>query len=76
MGKIDEVKETLNSLRAYFGVSVLIIITVGGNIVKSYREEVYDLFFYSGMFVIVLLSIFMVVLIKKIKIKTKEIGKL
>ena len=42
MGKIDEAKVTLNSLRAYFGVSVLIIITVGGNIIKSYREEVYD----------------------------------
>ncbi len=76
MGKLDEVKETLNSLRAYFGVSVLMIITVAGSIVKSYREGIYDIFFYSGMIVIVLLSVFMTVLMKKIKLKTKEIGKL
>ena len=76
MGKIDEVKETLNSLRAYFGVSIIIIIAVSGSIVKSYREGIFDLFFWFGLLITALLSIFMIVLVRKIKAKTAEIGEL
>ncbi len=76
MGKIDEIKETLNTLRAYFGVTIVLIITIGGSFVKSYRQENYDVFFWLSSIAIILLSFFLVFLAHKIKKKTKEIGEL
>lgn len=76
MSKIDEIKENLNSIRAYFAVVVLLMVTVGGGLVSSYRLKQFDVLFWSGFCIEFSLLVLSFVIIHKIKTKTKEIGAL
>ncbi len=76
MSKLDEVKETLNSLRAYFAVVMLLIVTIGGGLVSSYRTQVFDVIFWGGIVTILGLIFMSGILIHKIKLKTQEIKEL
>ena len=76
MSKIDEIKQNLNSLRAYFAVVILLMVTVGSGLVSSYRLKQFDVLFWSGFFIEFSLLVLSFVIIHKIKTKTKEIGDL
>jgi hypothetical protein len=73
MGKLDEVKEILNSLRVGLSLVVgLIVITTGSLINKEQQNQV-DIYFWLGSaFDLVLMYIF-IKLIISIKKHTKEI---
>jgi hypothetical protein len=76
MAKIDEIKEYLTTLRVFFTVSVAVMIAIAGGIISSYRHENFDVIYYLGILSEIILMISVVLLIKKIKSKTKEIGEL
>ncbi len=76
MAKIDAVKETLITLRVFFTVTIAMMIAIGGGLVNSYRQEIYDIMFWIGIISEVILMISVIFTIRKIKIKTKEIGDL
>jgi len=76
MAKIDEVKEYLTTLRVLFTVTIAIMVAVGGGLVNSYRKEIFDVVFLLGMISEIVLMFSVVLTIKKIKLKTKEIGEL
>lgn len=77
MPKIDEIKEFLTILRVFFTVAVAMMVAIGGGgLIGSYRSDNYDVIFYLGLFAEIVLMFTLVFIVKKIKIKTKEIGKL
>jgi len=73
MGKIDEVKETLNTLRVvmsiFFGVFVLIV----GKIVTLYETQNLTALFWISIVASIISLIAIIVIVKKIAKKTKEI---
>jgi len=76
MGKLDEVKEILNTLRIATSISFgLLILTVTG-LIKRFDAGNIDMLFWAG----VIFSIFVVIIIfklfTKISDKTKQIGDL
>ena len=73
MGKIDEVKEVLNSLRVVFSIIVGFIALLTGALVGNYRNGYVDFFFWLGVVTLILLSISLVTVIHYIVKKTREI---
>ncbi len=73
MGKLDEVKEILNTLRVAFSITVGFIALLSGALVNNIRKDQIDLFFWTGIGILILLSIFLVIIIHFIVKKTKEI---
>ena len=76
MGKLDEVKEILNTLRIATSISFgLLILTVTG-LIKRFDSGNIDMLFWAG----IIFSIFVVIIIfklfTKISDKTKQIGDL
>jgi len=73
MGKLDEVKETLNTLRVvmsiFFGVFVLIV----GKIVTFYANKDFSELFWMSIIAAILTMVAIVLIIRKIAFKTKEI---
>ena len=73
MGKIDEVKEILNTLRVvmsiFFGVFVLIV----GKIVTFYGNKDFSELFWMSIIAAILTMAVIVLIIRKIALKTKEI---
>lgn len=73
MGKIDEVKEILNTLRVamsiFFGIFVLIM----SKIVSLYSEESFSELFWMSILAAILNMVVIVLIIRKIALKTKEI---
>ncbi len=73
MGKIDEVKEILNTLRVvmsiFFGVFVLIV----GKIVTFYGNKDFSELFWMSIVAAILTMVVIVLIIRKIALKTKEI---
>ncbi len=73
MGKIDEVKEILNTLRVvmsiFFGVFVLIV----GKIVTFYGNKDFSELFWMSIIAAILTIAVIVLIIRKIALKTKEI---
>ena len=76
MAKIDEIKEFLTTLRVFFTVSIAIMVAVGGNLIKSYRNNIHDTVFFLGFTTEIILAIMVIIIVKKIRKKTKEIGDL
>lgn len=76
MGKIDEVKEILTTLRVAMSISFGMLVIVIGSIIKRYDNGIVDVLFWIGIgFSIVLVGVILK-LIAGISEKTKEIGDL
>ena len=76
MGKIDEVKEILTTLRVAMSIAFGVLIITIGSILKRYDDNLIDLLFWAGIgFSISIIGV-IVVLIINISKKTKEIGEL
>jgi len=73
MGKIDEVKEILNTLRIAMSILFGIIIILTGSLVKRYDLGNIDNLFWIGIILIFVFMLVLVIVIKKIAKKTKEI---
>lgn len=73
MAKIDEIKEYLTTLRVFFTVAIAVMVAIGGGLVSSYRQEIYDIVFWIGVISELVLMVSVVLTIKKIKNKTREI---
>lgn len=74
MGKIDEVKEILTTLRVAMSIAFGILVITIGSLIKRYDNDSIDLLFWGG----VVFSFFVIgiigILIINISNKTKEIG--
>ncbi|SFV70638.1 hypothetical protein MNB_SM-5-181 [hydrothermal vent metagenome] len=73
MARIDEIKEYLTTLRVFFTVTMAIMVAIGGGLISSYRQGIYDTVFWMGVLSELVLMITVVFTIKKIKQKTREI---
>ena len=73
MGKVDEVKEILNTLRIAMSIAFGILVLVIGSLVKRFDETKIDAIFWIGVGFAFFTLFFIVILVKKISIKTKEI---
>ncbi len=73
MGKIDEVKEILNTLRVWLSLAFGAIVLSIGSLIKRFDEGKVDLFFWFGIVLILFLMAALVGIMKKIAQKTKEI---
>jgi len=73
MAKLDEIKEYLTTLRVFFTVTIAIMVAIGGGLISSYRQELYDIIFWIGIISELILMLSVVFTIKKIKFKTREI---
>jgi DnaJ-domain-containing protein 1 len=76
MSKLDEIKEFLNSLRVFFTVVIALMVAIGGGLLSSHRQNIYDIAFWFGFVSEMALALIGVIIIRKIKTKTKEIGEL
>ena len=76
MGKIDEVKESLNTLRVAMSIAFGILVVLIGSIVKRYDAGNIDILFWSGILFALAVIGAIVVIILKIADKTKEIKEL
>jgi hypothetical protein len=72
MSKLDEVKETLNTLRVAMSLSFGFIVFISGALIKRYDKGSTDNVFWFGIILIVLFLITIILLIYKISQK-KEI---
>ena len=76
MGKIDKVKETLNTLRIAMSISFGILVVLVGSLVRRYDASKLDVIFWAGfVLALVVLSVIAVIMVK-ISSKTKEIEEL
>jgi hypothetical protein len=57
MGKLDSKKELLNTLRATFGIIVVIILTLTAGLISMYYKLNIDTLFYIGAFFDIILVI-------------------
>ena len=73
MGKIDEVKELLNTLRVAMSIAFGILVILIGSIVKRYDAEKIDILFWSGVLFALAIIGAIVFIVFKIARKTKEI---
>ena len=73
MGKIDEVKEILNTLRIAMSILFGIIVILTGSLVKRYDLGNIDNLFWIGIILIFVFMLVLLLVIKKIAKKTKEI---
>ena len=73
MGKIDEVKELLNTLRVAMSIAFGVLIILIGSIIKRYDAEKIDILFWSGILFSFAIIGAIVVIVFKIANKTKEI---
>ena len=73
MGKLDEVKEVLNTLRVALSISFGILIVLIGSLVRRYDHALIDPIFWMGVvFVFVLLTV-IAFIGSRIASKTQEI---
>ena len=74
MSKLDEVKETLNTLRTILGLLSAFLIAIGGALGSLFRSGEIDVLFWLCAFFMVIFIFVGFIVIRKIKQKTKEIG--
>ncbi|MCX7075462.1 MAG: hypothetical protein NTZ45_01620 [Methylococcales bacterium] len=74
MSKLDEVKETLNTLRTILGLLSAFLIAIGGALGSLFRAGEIDVLFWLCTFFMVIFIFVGFIVIRKIKQKTKEIG--
>jgi len=73
MGKIDEVKEILNTLRVAMSIAFGILVVLIGSLVKRYDTEDIDYIFWIGTLFVFVLLVAIILIVQKISNKTKEI---
>ena len=73
MGKIDEVKEVLNTLRIAMSIAFGILVIIIGSIIKRYDDKKIDVFFWSGWLASFIIMLSIVLIMIKIVQRTKEI---
>ncbi|MEA2110920.1 MAG: hypothetical protein U9P71_02610 [Campylobacterota bacterium] len=73
MGRIDEVKEILNTLRVAMSLAFGIFILIVGKIVTLYDAESFTELFWISIMASILNLIVILFIVKKISSKTKEI---
>ncbi len=73
MGKIDEVKEILNTLRIAMSIAFGMLVMLVGSLVKRFDAGVLDTLFWSGIIFAICIIIVIALLIFQIAQKTKEI---
>lgn len=78
MGKIDELKEILNTLRLWLSLLVGAIFIVGGGVISRYDKNLTDGLFWVGLCLIVVFGLiiaFISLKIAKITKQTKDLKK-
>jgi hypothetical protein len=73
MGKIDEVKEILNTLRIALTIGMGIVVVIVGKLVDRFDANKVDGIFWLGIFVVIVLTGILSVIVLKLSGKTKEI---
>ncbi len=76
MGKIDKVKETLNTLRIAMSISFGILVVLVGSLVKRYDASKLDMIFWAGFALSLVVLLVIAAIMVKISNKTKEIEEL
>ncbi len=73
MGKIDEVKEILNTLRVAMSLAFGIFILIVGKIISFYDAENFSEIFWMSIVASILNLVIIVLVVRKISLKTKGI---
>ena len=73
MGKIDEVKEILNTLRIWLSITIGLIVVIAGGLIRRYDAEKIDWIFYAGSFLFFVLLGVVMMIVTNISDKTKKI---
>ena len=73
MGKIDEVKEILNTLRVAMSINFGMLVVLIGSLIKRYDASRIDYIFWVGVGFVFVLLLAIVLIVKKISEKTKSI---
>ena len=73
MGKIDEVKEILNTLRVAMSIAFGMLVILIGSLIKRYDAGKVDYIFWIGTLLSFAILAAIVLIVKKISDKTKEI---
>ena len=73
MGKIDEVKEILNTLRVAMSIGFGVFVLIVGKLVSFYTDENFSEIFWMTVVASILNIIIIFLIVKKISLKTKEI---
>jgi len=76
MGHLDEVKEILNTLRVAMSINFGILVILIGSLIKRYDSQKIDYIFWIGTLFVFILLFTIVLIIRKISTKTKEIKEL
>jgi hypothetical protein len=76
MAKIDEVKSHIEWLKDLFKILVLVLVTDVAGVSKLYLAQQIDILFYIGILLIIILSIWVSVISRKIEMHIKELGDL
>jgi hypothetical protein len=76
MAKLDEIKAHIDWLKELFKVLVTILVADIAGISKLYVDENINVLFYSGVVLVIVLSISVSVISKKIEKHIKELGDL
>ncbi len=73
MGKIDEVKEILNTLRVAMSIGFGVFVLIVGKIVSLYTDETFSEIFWMSIVASILNIVVIFLIVRKISAKTKEI---
>jgi len=76
MAKIDEVKSHIDWLKDLFKILVAILVTDIAGVSKLYLDTSINILFYSGIVLVVVFSIWIAIISKKIEIHIKKLGDL
>lgn len=76
MAKLDEIKAHIDWLKELFKVLVTILVADIAGISKLYLDKEINLLFYSGVVLVIVLSISASITSKKIEKHIKELGEL
>ena len=76
MAKLDEIKAHIDWLKELFKILVTILVADIAGISKLYFDEDINLLFYSGVVLVIVLSISASITSKKIEKHIKELGDL
>ncbi len=76
MAKIDEIKAHIDWLKELFKIFITILVADVAGISKLYIDENIDVLFYSGILLIIVLSVSVSIISRKIEKHIKELGEL
>ena len=73
MGKIDEVKEILNTLRVAMSIAFGILVLIIGKLASLYSDGVFNIIFWFAFISAIVDLAAIILIVRKISSKTKEI---